>query len=218
VLVPTVAMTWMLDDARAAHSARWVPYEPHKLSMLALAIIAPPGWSTGVVAILMFVGSALLHQAVLPEALRARMSAGEPFGVIAYCVFALVLLGFKQRRNTLYKELEHARGEKMVLERVARVAMALRDLANTPVQTLELVRQALLDADPRLCVQAERMARALARLRRLNDILLPYQTAVPWDEGGRAIVSELRTDAATDGAGSESAAPRRARRARHRPA
>ncbi len=42
--------------------------------------------------------------------------------------------------------------------------MALRDLANTPVQTLELVRQKLLTDDPQLGVQTERMGRALERL------------------------------------------------------
>ena len=102
------------------------------------------------VAILMFVGSALLHHVMLADAVRARMSAGEPFGIIAYGVFALVVLGFKQRGYALRGELEHARSEKVALERVARVSMALRDLANTPVQTLELVRQRLLTDDPQL--------------------------------------------------------------------
>ena len=112
------------------------------------------------------------------------MSAGEPFGIIAYGVFALVVLGFKQRGYALRGELEHERSEKVALERVARVSLALRDLANTPVQTLELVRQRLLTDDPQLRVQTERMGRALERLRGLNDILAPYQSAVVWDEDG----------------------------------
>jgi len=192
VLVPTAVMTWMIDDARAAHSAYWVPYEPNKLSALTLAIIAPLGWRIGMVAILLFIGSALLHHLMLAEALRARMSAGEPFGVIAYGVFALVILGFKQRGYTLRDELEQARAEKVALERVARLSMALRDLANTPVQTLELVRQRLLTVDPQLRIQTERMGRALERLRRLNDILAPYQSAVVWDGELTSVEREIR--------------------------
>jgi hypothetical protein len=184
VLVPTVVMTWLVDDARAAHHESWVPYEPNKLSALTLAIIAPPGGRTGVVGILMFVGSALLRHFTWPDAVRPRISAGEPFGIIAYGVFALVLLGFKQRGNTLRAELEHARAEKVALERLARVSMSLRDLANTPVQTLELVRQRLLSGDPQLGRQTERMGRALERLQRLNDILAPYQSAVVWNDDG----------------------------------
>ena len=97
VLVPTVVMTWLIDEARAGHHQTWVPYEPNKLSALTLAIIAPPGWSTGVAGILMFIGSALVRHLTWPDAVRPRVSAGEPFGIIAYGVFALVVLGFKQR-------------------------------------------------------------------------------------------------------------------------
>jgi hypothetical protein len=191
VLVPTVVMTWLVDDARAAGSASWVPYEPNKLSALTLAIIAPPGWSTGIAGILMFVGSALAHHFIWADAIRPRISTGEPMGIIAYGVFALLVLGFKQRGNSLRGELENARAEKVAIERLARVSMALRDLANTPVQTLELVRQRLLTRDPQITVQTERMARALERLERLNDILSPYQAAVVWDDDGPTLEREM---------------------------
>jgi hypothetical protein len=143
-------------------------------------------------AISLFIGSALLHHVMLAEALRARMSAGEPVGVIAYGLFALVVLGFKQRGYVLRGELEHERSEKMALERVARLSLALRDLANTPVQTLELVRQRLLTDDPQLRLQAERMGRALERLRRLNDILAPYQSSVIWDGEVTTVERQIR--------------------------
>jgi hypothetical protein len=184
VLVPTVVMTWLVDAARATHNQTWVPYEPNKLSAVTLAIIAPPGWSTGIVGILMFVGSALVRHFTWPDAIRPRISAGEPFGIIAYGVFALVVLGFKQRGNRLRAELERARTEKVALERLARVSITLRDLANTPVQTLELVRQRLLTTDPQLGLQTERMGRALERLHRLNDILAPYESTVVWNGDG----------------------------------
>ncbi|HLK90845.1 MAG TPA: hypothetical protein VKZ18_13185 [Polyangia bacterium] len=193
LLVPTVVMAWMVDAARAAHGLRWVPYEPAKLSVLTLAVIAPPGWATGAGAIAMFVGSSLIHHALLGDAVRARMSAGEPFAIIAYGVFALVLLGFKQRSYALRLELSRARAEKVAIERVARVAMALRDLANTPVQTLELIRQQLLAEGLQRRAQTDRMGRALERLRRLNDLLGPYQAAVIWDDEGRTLEREIRT-------------------------
>ena len=186
LLVPTVIMVWKVDEARALHSARWVPFEPNKLSALALAMIAPPAWWVGITGILMFVGSAVVHDLVVSDVVRARMAAGEPLGVVAYGVFALVLLGVKQRGRILEATLAHERSEKIALERVARVAMSLRDLANTPTQTLELIRQTLVTCDPRLEVQAERMGRALERLRRLNEILGAYQSAVTWDSDGDA--------------------------------
>ena len=211
VLVPTTVMVWMLDDTVAAHSARWVPYEPNKLSALTLAIIAPPGWVTGTVAILMFVGSALVHHFTLADGLRARISVGEPFGIISYGVFAFVLLGFKQRSLSMREALEHTRSERLALERLARVAIALRDLANTPVQTLELVRLELLLDAPSREVLAERMGRALVRLRQLNDILVPLQNAVPWPDKAHSFETELAAACrATAGTGSESAERSRA--------
>jgi hypothetical protein len=191
ILVPTVFMVWMIDDARSVLSARWVPYEPNKLSALTLAMIAPPGWATGITGILMFVGSAVVHQLVFSEAARAHQAAGEPFGVIAYGVFAVVLLGFRQRGHIMREELARARSEKLALERVARVAITLRDLANSPVQTLELVRQELIVDAPHLRVLEGRMKRALQQLRKLNDVLMRYQDAVPWDAQGHAFEDEL---------------------------
>jgi hypothetical protein len=191
VLVPTIVMVWMIDEARAAHGARWVPYEPNKLSVLALAMMAPPGWATGVVGILMFVGSAVVHQLAFSDAVRVHESSGEPFAVIAYGVFALVLLGFRQRSHAVREELARARSEMLALERVARVAITLRDLANSPVQTLELVRQELIVDAPQLHVHEGRMKRALEQLRKLNEVLMMYQDAVPWDAQGHAFEDDL---------------------------
>jgi hypothetical protein len=227
VLIPTSAMSWLVDSARVAHVAHWVPYEPTKLSLLTLAMIAPPGWGVGVVAMLMFLVPALVHHSMLDPAVRSRMAEGEPFGVLAYAVFAFVVLGFKQRSYALNEELEHARADRMVLERVARVAMALRDLANTPLQTLELVRQNLQTGKARIEEQAALMARALERLRRLNDILVPYQTALKLDERSPGFEGELGagqprsgarvTPAAPGGASSAGEAPSPRRRPSRRP-
>jgi hypothetical protein len=205
VLVPTLVMVWMVDDARAAHSARWVPFEPNKLSALTLAMIAPPGWVTGIVGIVAFVGSAVVHQLAFADSFRAREAAGEPFGVIAYGVFALVLLGYRQRSHAMREELARARSEKLALERVARVAITLRDLANSPVQTLELIRQELIIHAPQLRVHEGRMGRALAQLRKLNEVLMRYQDAVPWDAQGHAFEDDVfapwRATAGRDGGG-----------------
>jgi hypothetical protein len=206
VLVPTVAMIWMVDDAVAAHSSYWVPFEPSKLSVLTLAIIAPPGWTTGLLGILLFIVSALLHQLLFPSVLRAHEATSEPFGILAYGTFSLLLLGFRQRGLAMREELARARAERLALERLARVAIALRDLANSPVQTLELVRQELLIVAPELRVHTDRMRRALAQLRRLNEVLAPYEPAVSWEDRGHAFEDELAPPFAKDEAGPGGAA------------
>jgi hypothetical protein len=186
VLLPTLVMVWLVDQARAFDGRHWVPYEPNKLSALTLAIIAPPGWVVGVTGILLFVGSALVHHLLLADVIQARMASGEPLGIIAYGAFALALLALRQRGRSLQIELARARAEKQMLERVAHLALLLRDLANTPTQTLELIRYELEVQGARAGVLAERMGRALQRLRRLNEILARYAAAVAWDKAGGA--------------------------------
>jgi hypothetical protein len=218
VLVPTVAMVWMVDDARAALSTRWVPYEPNKLSALTLAMIAPPGWAVGLAGIVMFVGSAVVHQLAFADAFRAHAASGEPFGVIAYGVFAVVLLWYRQRSHAMRAELARAQSEKLALERVARVAITLRDLANSPVQTLELVRQELIVDAPQLFRHEGRMGRALAQLRKLNEVLMRYQDAVPWDAQGHAFEDDLFAPwRVTASSGREAVAPSRGPPARRPP-
>jgi hypothetical protein len=218
VLLPTLVMVWMIDDALAAHGTRWVPYEPSKLSVLTLALIAPPGWLTGIVGIVAFAGSAVVHQHAFADSFRAREAVSEPFGVIAYAAFALVVLGFRQRSHAMREELARARSEKLALERVARVAITLRDLANSPVQTLELIRQELIIHAPQLRVHEGRMGRALAQLRKLNEVLMRYQDAVPWDAQGHAFEDDLFAPwRATAERGAEDAAPSRAPPAPRRP-
>jgi hypothetical protein len=180
-LVPTVALVWLIDDGRAAEGLRWVPYEPTKLSALTLALLAPPSLWVGAIAILMFVGSGLAHHLVLSDAIRARMASAEPWALISYGVFALVLLGFRYRRRELQAELEHERADRLALERVADVALALRDLANTPVQTIELIRHELSAHDERTAVLAGHMHNALDQLSRLSSLLSRYAQAVSWN-------------------------------------
>jgi hypothetical protein len=181
-LVPTVAMVWLIDEGRASEGLRWVPYEPTKLSAVSLALMAPPTLWVGAAAILMFIGSGLLHHLVLSETIRSRMASVEPWGLVAYGAFSLVLLFFQHRRHLLALELERERAERLALEKVADVALALRDLANTPTQTIELIRHELTHHDARTAVLAGHMRRALDQLMRLSDLLSRYAQAVTWNK------------------------------------
>jgi hypothetical protein len=178
-LPPLVVMLWIIDAQRALQDVRWVPYEGHKLAALVIAMIAPPRWWVGLLAILAIVGTAVVHHAVLPPAARAHMVAGEPLGIFVFGSISLVLLAIMQRSRSLRVQLEHARSERLALSRLAHVAVSLRDLANTPLQTMELVRSALLTEGVDVREQARRLGNALARLKRLNDVLGPYQDQLP---------------------------------------
>jgi hypothetical protein len=179
-LLPALVIVWLVDEGRAAEGLRWVPYEPTKLSALAMGLVAPPAWWVGASAVLLFIGSGLLHHVVLSQQIRSRMVSVEPWGLIAYGVFALVMLAFRYHRNSLQAELERERAERLAVEKVADVALALRDLANTPTQTIELIRHQLATQDERTAALAEHLRRALDQLLRLSALLSRYAQAVSW--------------------------------------
>jgi hypothetical protein len=94
------------------------------------------------------------------------------------------------------------------MQEVALISLAVRDLANTPVQTLEVLRGLLLKPDADLPMIEQRMTRALDRLNELGDLLARYETAaVPMRAVGsldslkllRERVEQNRRDASSPG-------------------
>src|SRR5581483_616261 len=154
----------------------WMPFQAHKLSVLTAAMIAPELIS-GVVSIALFGGGALLQLATFAPELRARLSVGEPWAMLAFAAFSLVVLANRLRRQSVELALAEARAESLVLRRIARRLLAVRDLANTPLQTLE-ANIALVTCVPGAELYADRMRRSLDRLREWQRIL---------DEDTRAI-------------------------------
>jgi hypothetical protein len=131
---------------------------------------------------MLFIGSGLAHHVILSDAIRSRMASIEPWGLIAYGVFALVVVGVRNRGHSLERELERERTDRLALEKVADVALALRDLANTPAQTMELIRHELAAHDARTAILAEHMHHALDQLVRLGELLSRYAQAVTWSQ------------------------------------
>jgi hypothetical protein len=111
-----------------------------------------------------------------PES-KARATA-EPWAILAFGTFAAGIYAYRIYTWRKEQRLAHDLAEARISERLSRIVLALRDLANTPLQTLELTSALLAHrgAAPPLI---ERMQRALARLRDLNRIMAHYSPARP---------------------------------------
>jgi hypothetical protein len=134
-----------------------------KLAMLACAFLAPSG-RLGV----LLIGLGTLAPVVetyawwSPEQ-RAHMAMLEPWSTVLFGLVSLLLLIAQRRRTALLRTLATARADRDGLTRTARIVLALRDLVNSPLQTLIMsielaygrVGSAQLDA----------IAAAIARLR-----------------------------------------------------
>src|SRR5262249_6515323 len=125
------------------------------------------------------------------EAIRQAMPPTDAWFVPIYAVVAIALLVHRRRSIHLERALSEARTERLTLERLARVSLALRDLANTPLQTLT-AGMTLLRRDGQNHDQVlASMERALERLDGLRHALLPFEQHVEWrphDESFDALV------------------------------
>jgi hypothetical protein len=170
-----VVALWHDTTMGAMSPAPWAPFQPHKLGALAVALLAPTRVWSGAVSIGLFVGSALLHWALLGPALRVRAPA-EPVAMLAFGTFAAGIYAYRVYTQRKEQRMAEALGEARVSERLSRIVLALQDLANTPLQTLELTSALLAHhgASPALIA---RMQRSLARLRDLNRLMAQHSPA-----------------------------------------
>jgi hypothetical protein len=72
-----------------------------------------------------------------PE-VRARLPPAAPWFVVCYAIFATVVYAHRLMRQLVERRAAHAEAEAAALERFMRLLLSMRDLANTPLQTIEL--------------------------------------------------------------------------------
>jgi hypothetical protein len=178
--VAILATLWVTSAAYAA-AGNWVPFQAHKLGILAVALLAPT-LPIGIGGVVAYVGTAITQYQLFAPAVRASLPPGQSWVLLIYGLFGGVLLLNRVRELALERAVERARTEAAATERLARAFLAVRDLANTPLQTLTLAAAALRSRAPQLEGLLDRMDRAIERLRRLNAILEP-QRSPRWDQG-----------------------------------
>jgi hypothetical protein len=165
-----IAATLFVTNRHYALAPRtWIPFQPDKLSMLTAAVLAPTPL-VGVITIGIFGGGALARYATFDPAIKARLPIGEPWALVAFLLFAGVILFYRNRQQRLEQQMVEAQSEAAALAQVARTFLAVRDLVNTPLQTIAAVA-ALLDQIPAGRVQADRLRRSLERMKELEQIL-----------------------------------------------
>jgi hypothetical protein len=190
---------WITHPYYAAAPRPWRPFEANKLGAMTAALLAPNRWA-GLLAIAGYGGSALLQYHLYPGGAHERLSVTEPWATVAYSIFAVGLLAYRLRGLALAQAVARARADAAILQRLARASLTLRDLANTPLQTLELSLAVLRARDDELAPILARMERALQRLHALGRALSSYET--PPRRGGGELLAP-----ASDAVGKVGGAP-----------
>jgi hypothetical protein len=164
-------MLWVSQAALAGLDRYWVPNEPHKLSVLTVAIMAPPRLWAGMAGIAALTGIAAMQFHELPPEARARTPQSEPMAMAAYAVFAVILLFYRVRGRQLYNQSVRLNEQARMASHLSHAFLTVRDLANTPIQTLLLDAELLKRAHPEALPIADRVEASAKRLSELNNIL-----------------------------------------------
>jgi hypothetical protein len=183
-MLPVVTLTWGMTAYRARLGQPWCAFQEYELSCLTVATLAPPRIWAGLVGIALFVGTACVEFALFAPAERTCVAGGALEGVIAFGVFAVVLLFFRVRSRRLAAEAAHAMEEARMMKRWSRAVAAIRDLANSPLQLLTLEAEVLRQKYPDVREHAERIGRAMKRLNELNSLLVSESGEVSFDALG----------------------------------
>jgi hypothetical protein len=183
-ILPVVTLTWGMSAYRARHGQPWCAFQEYELSCLTVATLAPPRIWAGLFGIALFVGAACAQYAMFGPAERSCVAGGAPEGVLAFGVFAVVLLFFRVRGRRVAEQAARAIEEARMMKRWSRAVAAIRDLANSPLQLLTLEAEVLRQKHPEVKDHAERIARTMKRLNELNSLLVSESGEVSFDALG----------------------------------
>lgn len=172
--VNVIPVYFMLYSSGLLYSAQqkiWTPFEPHELSCLTIAILAPPNPIIGVTAILLLPALAVFQYLNFSPELTSRMSAHPYLAPIAFGVFSVILYFFRLRGIRIADLVAKQEAEAEMAKTLTRTILAIKDMANSPIQSLTLDAETLRRRHPENLAIAKRIERSTIQLRNLNRIL-----------------------------------------------
>jgi hypothetical protein len=158
---------WVISPAWVATGAPWTPFQANKLGMLIVAAMGPE-LVPGLIGIACFAVAALLRFGMVAGAPTA---ADEPGVLIIFMTVAIVLLLLRVRGAASERALASVKADMASSIELNRRLLALRDLANTPLQTIELGASLLARQYPQARVVTGALERAVIRMRDLKPLL-----------------------------------------------
>jgi hypothetical protein len=186
-----VAALWVSDDLLWQTSASWTPFDVQRLAALTMALLAPPRIWLGVFTIAQPTAASLAEYWLLNPNARARLPINALWIAAVYGVFAFALYAHLLRAREMERRAARAQADRLAMERFTQMLLALRDLANTPLQTMELTMGMLRAkgaGDPRLLELVGRLDRACKRLVRMGHSI--QENTVTYPDTGQGGVAE----------------------------
>lgn len=201
---------WVGEIVSADRGVLREPLVTHHFLMFGIALLSPAGpWLTVCLIAISTVSAPLLWATLMARHPATASALGEPWITLVFAGISAWLAVYRTRQRLLTHRLAHARAEVAALGRVARLFLAVRDRANTPLQTLELGTALFEQRHPDEQQLVEALRRAVAQLRSLSSTFAvaeawPAQSEAPTTDLAREVEEAARTlesairDAASD--------------------
>jgi hypothetical protein len=169
IIVVSTLVTMTVNQQQLALSGYpLLPLVGHKAMLLTIGTVAPGLW-LGAISIVAITVAAIVQATALPG---EAFSGGEPLLTCLIAGVSTGLLVARLRARAVERALANSLAEARAAERLAATYVAIRDLANTPLQTLELSTKLLELREDVDAALVARMRRALDQLERLSEVLV----------------------------------------------
>lgn len=189
----TLPMLWTKSAAHLAEGWSGIPFAGLRMLVLLVPLLVPgPPWVS--VAIILVVASQMVAQAWWFDWSEGRSIFPEPWSSLTIAVIALVVVAYRVRWERAEAAATRARQRAESLERQAQLALAARELQNTPLQTLQLGLAAFERGRPVDDEALARMKRAVMGLRELSALLDRYDRVMPWAKNHLAFDARRRLE------------------------
>ena len=189
--VPFILTIWMGEFWGLQKGQLRQPLIPFQLLCIYIAVLSPGRvW----IAACEIVGSlviAVTFWFFLKDRFPLTGVTGEPWSTLVYGLIALMMLTARAYRKTLIQRLEKTRAEAEAFERAARLFLAVRDRANSPLQVINLCASLIESRNPEETETVERLRRSLSKLQSLTEILAETDVWRETYEAGGDISKEI---------------------------
>ncbi len=173
-LVPVYAALWISEAVLASRGTLWVPFQPHGLSSLTIAILTPPIRRVGVPTILLPAILAALQFETFSGDQQALLPPNSLYEPWVSAIFAEVLYFYKLHTFRIADFAAARETEAQLMRKTTRTILAIKDLANSPIQSLTVDAEILKELHPEDSPVARRIGKSAFQLRQLNRILDEY--------------------------------------------
>lgn len=191
ISAPFILSTWVGESLGLQLGQVRQPLVPFQFFCIYIALLSPGRVWIAVAEIFISLAIAVGFWIHLKSMYTLTGITGEPWVTLTYGLIALMMLGARAYRRLLIQRLEKSRAEAEAFERAARLFLAVRDRANSPLQVINLCVSLIQSRNPEETETVERLRRSLLKLQDLTDILAETDVWRETYEAGGDISKEI---------------------------